>query len=114
MNFDRAADPKPISAELAVKRGVHLVNWPVRLIIAVGFAAAYLARNAMPTSSFVLALAAIAAAWLWWSFYIPQWRTWALRSGADPEELQYLGESASLVWPPGSFFEKTEIRRNKA
>lgn len=114
MKFDRATDPSPITAELAVNRGVRLVNWPVRLIIGLGFAGAYFASKPFPLFSFALAIAAIPAAWLWWSFYIPQWRRWALLAGADPEELQYLGECANLVWPRGSLFEKTEIRRDGA
>ena len=114
MKFDRANDPKPLSAKIAVRRGVLLVNGPVWLIMAGGFSLAYFLGPILPALSFALAIGAIPCAWLWWSFYIPQWRRWALRAGADPVELQYRGETASLVWPRGSFFEKTEMRRRGA
>jgi hypothetical protein len=112
MKFHRATDPQPIPAKLAVKRGVRLINWPVRLIMLFGFGGAYFLSHSLPGLSLLLAVVAIPCAWLWWSYFVPRWRRWALRSGADPVELQYLAECASLVWPKGSFFERTEFRRN--
>jgi hypothetical protein len=111
MKFDRATDPKPIPANLAVKRGALLINWPVRLIMLGGVGGSYFLSKFLPWLSLALAIGAIPCAWLWWSYFVPQWRRWALRNGADPVELQYLAESASLVWPQGSFFERTESRR---
>jgi hypothetical protein len=112
MNFDRHTDPKPIPAELAVKRGVLLINWPVYIIMFGGFALAWLLEEKSPILAIVIGLLAIPGAWLWWSYHIPQWRRWAHRRGADPVRLQELGEYSSLVWPHGSFFERTEIRRD--
>ena len=112
MKFDRPTDPTPIPANLAVKRGVLLVNWPIGIIMFGGFAAGYALAKVLPLLGiFVMALA-FPCAWLWWSHFVPQWRRWALRRGANPVELQYLAESASLVWPKGSIFERTEIRRD--
>jgi hypothetical protein len=112
MKFDRATDPKPIPAKLAVKRGVLLISWPVRLIMFGSFALAYCLSDLVPLLSILLGFAAIPSAWLWWSLFVPQWRRWALRSGAEPVELQQRAEYASLVWPQGSFFERTEIGRS--
>jgi hypothetical protein len=53
---------------------------------------------------------AFVVGWLYWSFTIPRWRRWALRRGADPEQLQRFGELSGLVWPKGFFLEKTEFR----
>ena len=51
------------------------------------------------------------AAWLWWSYSVPRWRQWALKQlGVTEEELQKAAEVAMLVWPKGSFFEKTEFK----
>ena len=111
MNFDRATDPKPISVQLAVKRGVQLINWPVRSIIVVGLIAGALLINILPVVGFALMVAAIPCAWVWWSYLVPEWRNWAHRRGADPEQLQYLAECARLVWPKGSVFERTEFHR---
>lgn len=52
----------------------------------------------------------IALGWLWWSFFIPRWRRWARRRGADPERLQYHAELTGLVWPKGFILERTEFR----
>lgn len=52
-------------------------------------------------------------AWAWWSYAVPQWRDWALAGGADPDQLQQLGEAAKLVWPKGHLAERTEIHRDR-
>src|SRR5690348_8992315 len=111
MNFDRTTDPKPIGAQLAVTRGVHLINWPVRSIILGGIIVGVAIFKPLPIAGFLLGVLAVPAAWVWWSYYVPQWRHWALQRGADPEQLQYLAERANLVWPIGSIFELTEFRR---
>ncbi len=49
-------------------------------------------------------------AWPYWSFAIPRWRQWALRRGADADELQRRAQAVGLVWRRGSVFERTEFR----
>jgi hypothetical protein len=91
----------------AVLMGQLAVNMPVVCIIGLGF---FLADHLKGPAwaPFGLFLATIPA-WLWWSFMVPRWRKWARREGADEEQTQYLGERSGLVWPKGSFFEKTEF-----
>ena len=48
-------------------------------------------------------------AWSWWSVIVTLWRQWATRRGVDPDELQCRGENATLLWPRGHIFEKTEL-----
>ena len=112
MQFDRQSDPAPLPAQLAVSRGQLLINWPVRLLLFGGLGAAYFLIERSALAGALVAVCGFVAAWLWWSYFIPQWRSWAHSRGADPEELQELGVQASLTWPKGSFFERTEIRRN--
>lgn len=50
-------------------------------------------------------------AWLWWSINVSLWRRWAERNDVDAEELQLEGESSSILWPHGHFFERTEYDR---
>lgn len=113
MQFDRQNDPSPLPAKLAVSRGQLLIGWPVRFFMFTGFGIAYFLfdRSSNLAGAFV-AVGGFAVGWLWWSWFIPQWRSWAHSRGADPAEVQELGVQASLIWPKGSFFERTEIRRN--
>jgi hypothetical protein len=113
MNFDRPTDPKPIDAQLAVTRGVRLINGSVFLIMLCGLVSGALLIEPVPILGGALLVLAIPCAWLWWSYYVPQWRAWALQRGADPEELQWLAVKANLVWPKGSIFERTEFHRRE-
>jgi len=51
------------------------------------------------------------ASWAWWSVNVSLWRRLMARRGFTPEEVQYRGQSASLLWPKGHFFERTEFDR---
>jgi hypothetical protein len=101
-----------MTAAQAVARGNLLVNWPVRAIMLLGFVGAYLLFDTSSLFAGLVAITGFSSAWLWWSYFIPLWRAWALRRGADPNELQRLALEAQLVWPKGSFFERTEFRHN--
>ena len=76
-----------------------------------GIGAAYVLFYWYTWAAVIVTLSGILLAWLWWSYFIPQWRSWAIARGADPEELQRLGVQSGLVPQKGSFFERTEIRR---
>lgn len=52
----------------------------------------------------------IVCAWTWWSFNVPRWRVWAYRRVDDITALKRTAISVGLIWPAGSWFEKTEIR----
>jgi hypothetical protein len=91
----------------AVKIGFLVVNGPVLGI----FLVAGLATLAIAPELLCCCLpGGFVIAWVWWSFSVPRWRRWAIRSGANPEQLQELGVKAYLVWPKGSIFEKTEFK----
>src|SRR5215831_5873925 len=59
---------------------------------------------------FVLAVG-IATGWLWWSFMAPRWRDWVIDRGLRPEDVESLAVDTGLLWPSGSFPERTEFRR---
>ena len=111
MRFDRKADPTPLPASVAIARGQLLINGPVHLIMFIGFGAAFVLLSWATWAGVLAGLTGFVLAWLWWSYFIPEWRHWALAKGADPEELDFLGVQSKLTWPKGSFFERTEIRR---
>jgi hypothetical protein len=99
----------PLSAGRAVAYGLLVVNGPVLGFILGGiWIGAHLSGGA-PARTMALFGVGFVLAWLWWSLSVPRWRIWALARGADPDKLQELGQRAGVVWPRGSFFEKTEL-----
>lgn len=48
--------------------------------------------------------------WTWWSFTVPRWRRWAHEKGIDRDKLHRVALLTGLVWPKGSFLEKTEFK----
>ncbi|MBD3582569.1 hypothetical protein HC229_08620 [Flavobacterium sp. D33] len=60
---------------------------------------------ALPLIAFCIILA-----WLTWSLAVTHWRIWAFTNVRNAHELQAKAVSQKLIWPRGSFFERTEIR----
>lgn len=96
----------------AIWIGVFWVNAPLLPIMLLPL---YLLQrfvpDVRPVVSGLTVLIGFLAAWAWWSVNISLWRRWALRLGVDANELQTQGESSSLLWPRGHFFERTECDR---
>jgi len=113
IRFDRDNDPQPISVDLAIARGQFLVNGPVQILLLSGAAIGYFLLDVSTIACFIAVGLGFTLAWLWRSYFIPQWREWAHARGADPEELQIEAVRSKLTWPKGSFFERTEIRRRE-
>jgi hypothetical protein len=124
MTRDQGKTPPPdhrLTAEVAVRWGHVVVTLPVLGIMLGlwGLAGARLRHGGQlsqlsPGLQIALAVAVVigppATAWLWWAYAVPRWRHWALSRGADPKVLQDLAQAQGLVWPKGSFFERTEFR----
>lgn len=51
--------------------------------------------------------------WLYWSYTITKWRLWAFESVRNVHDLQKRAIEEQLIWPAGSFLEKTEIRNRE-
>lgn len=96
----------------AVWLGIVWINLPVLPLL---LGPLLLWRYFVPTSGLASAssflLLGFLTSWAWWSVNVSLWRRWAARRGLDPEEVQYRGQSASLLWPKGHFFERTEFDR---
>jgi hypothetical protein len=87
-----------------------LINGPlIPLMVVPLFIGQWLFARVAPVASIALFVLGFALAWSWWSAGVTLWRSWAARRGLNPGELQYRGERASLLWPRGHFFEKTEL-----
>jgi len=115
---------KKKSIKSAILRGQLLVNMPILAIVfgfpclAVEFENIFL-EQPFDLSTFWRVLIFIGViiislliAWLYWSFAISKWRTWAYKNVAkkDWEALMWAAVDANLTWAPGHPFESTEIR----
>ena len=100
-----------LSARAATWIGVVAINGPV-IPIMVGpvFVAECIFGSPIPflpgAGSLLLGFL---LAWSWWSVTVTLWRRWATRRGIDPDELQWRGESATLLVPRGHIFEKLNL-----
>lgn len=101
---------KNISATKAVLVGHACITGGVFVVIGV---TVLVCRHFDVLSFPVAILVGAIVAWPWWSLTVPRWRRWAVRRGADAEELQKIGARTGLVWPKGWIFEKTEIPPRK-
>ena len=99
---------RSLSPFLAVTVGTLVVNGPVfALLFGPALLATWLGR--IDALFWVLPLSFIAA-WMWWSFSVPRWRLWAYERAPSTGEVHKKAILAGLVWPHGSFFERTEIK----
>lgn len=55
----------------------------------------------------------ISVSWLIWSIQVPRWRLWAYRQVEDLDGLKQEAVERQIIWPTGSFFERTEIATKK-
>jgi hypothetical protein len=96
----------------AIWVGIFWVNAPILPILLGPMA---ITKNLWPHGSKVILglmlLLGFVLAWAWWSINVSLWRRWAARHNIDPVALQFEGESSSLLWPAGHFFERTEYDR---
>ena len=92
----------------AVAIGTLVVNVPVFLLLfGPGSVAIWLGRD--DTLPWLIPLS-FAAAWGWWSVLVPRWRLWAYERVPSTGALHDRAVAAGLLWPRGSFFERTEMK----
>jgi hypothetical protein len=112
-----------LTAADCASAGFWRVNGPVSVIIcavvglAIGLGCFAAQPDLGPNLSTVTGIAAmiagvgaIPAGWLWWSYSVPRWRIWALRTVDNWPELEALAIKQGLIWPRGSSFEQTEFK----
>jgi hypothetical protein len=111
-----AARPRGVTVDEALRRAQLCVNGPVLVLLIVGLlglGAVVMALRPWQVSPIVLVpavLLAVVPAWIWWSLAIPKWRLWAMKNVEDWPRLKAAAIEGLLLWPDGSFFERTEIK----
>src|SRR4051794_12305651 len=101
------------STRTTIARGHILVTAPV--IAAIALPLRYfdpLTRAGRGPLAAFLVFGGFLVAWLWWSIWAPRWRLWALKEVADRPAagIRALAQTTGLLWRPGHFFERTELR----
>lgn len=102
-----------VTVREAIKRGNRIVNFPVLIIMAgVALFSFFLGSQfKFPAwTSAIAVLACVILPWIYWSFMITKWRIWAFENVRNVHELKKKAIEEKLIWPDGSFWEKTEIR----
>ena len=100
------AASKNMRPAVAVAIGTLVVNVPVAAILIGVSLFGIQSGLSVPLALFF----ALVLGWAWWSLTIPRWRLWAYQRVASTGALQSWALGAGLVWPKGSFLERTEIK----
>ena len=95
-----------MTASRAVLVGHLRVTLPVLVVIFAGVALGRCCGSAR-----LGGLGGFAVGWLTWSFLVPRWRDWVEDQGIAPEDVESRAVRSGLLWPRGSFVERTEFRR---
>jgi len=106
---------KEVTVNKAIKKGHRIVNYPLYGWMIIGFGLTlylmtYLKNVWTFPIGFILTFIMMC---LWWSITITKWRIWAFTNCRNVHELKRKAINQKLIWPDGSWFEKTEIRTNR-
>lgn len=101
---------KRIGVRTAIWVGLLWVNLPVLPLMFVPLLLITLWMEAPGYWALAAWAGGFVAAWLWWSVNVPRWRLWAYARVGDLARLIRAAIAVGLVWPPGHFFERTEIK----
>lgn len=97
------------SPTLTILVGITAVNLPtLPMIVGPLFILQTWFSATPPLPQFAALWGGFMSAWLWWSVAVSKWRRWAEQGGMSAAEVQYRGERATILWPSGHFFERTE------
>lgn len=89
------------------------INLPVLAVLLLPFLIPMFSDSPYPESvALGLFPVAFLVAWLIWSYLAPRWRLWALQhvNDATGPMVQHAAAEWRLLWPTGSFLERTELR----
>lgn len=102
-----------VTVDEALSKGRKSINTPVLIIMFGLIVLSVYLVTALHISGWFAAvgiLFAFVIAWLYWSFAITKWRLWAFENVRNVHELKNRAVKEKLIWPDGSFWERTEIR----
>lgn len=101
-----------ISVDEAIAKGQRMVNLPVlvTIIACIGVGIYTAVKKILPGGVVPISfLLGVGLGWLAWSILITRWKVWAFENVRNVHELKKRAVQEKLLWPDGSYFEKTEI-----
>lgn len=104
-----------VTIEQALRKGKLLLVW-VPLLSMIGLIAtgiAFFDMEYIPYNIIIdvsLLISAFVIPWLWWSYQVVKWKIWAFANVSDVRTLEKRVIAMQLIWPHGSWLEKTEFK----
>ena len=105
--------PTEVTVEAAMKRGMYVLKVAPLLVMLLSFIGVGVLSNALRPPGWLIASMVVMSfltGWLTWSLLVTHWRIWALQRVRNTHELLDTAVAEKLIWPKGSWFERTEIR----
>ncbi len=100
-----------VSVEKALNKGsLQLVLIPILIIISVGGLSGYLNHLDIfkTPETIIVIVGGFVLGWYYWSYAVVNWKIWAFENVRNVHELKRKAIENNLIWPDGSWFEKTE------
>jgi hypothetical protein len=114
--IEAEAKNEAVEVEMAIRHGRRRVMYPSMVLLFlplsafVGVSVVLGEARISPWLGAAGVIGPLAASWLWWSVTLPKWRVWAIDHVDDLGELLVEAIGNQLMWPPGNFFERSEIQ----
>lgn len=105
-----------VSVDDAIRKGHLMITLPAIAIMfgSLGITIYLAIINTIPDWAAIFGfLLSFLLPFPYWSYTITKWRLWAFDSVKNAYDLQKRAVEEKLIWPEGSFFEKTEIRNRE-
>lgn len=101
-----------VTVEQALNKGrIQLVVLPMLIIFAAVGLSIFVKRQYVNEAWVIIAgtVAGFAISWLAWSYLVVSWKVWAFGNVRNVNELERKAIEQKMIWPDGSWFNKTEI-----
>lgn len=88
---------------MSIKKAIligHLISTLPIVVIVFGFR--WIGLTYFREDSWIFLIIGFLAAWGWWAYVIPRWRSWAIEKGAPEKGLRQWAALTGLGWPKGS------------
>jgi len=100
-----------LSPIIAVILGHLMVNLPVFIVLGVYFVSMVIFFPDQLAFWIVFLLFSIVIIFMWSSFSLPRWYSWAIKHGSPDDRLRKIAISTGLAWRNSPVFKKIQAKR---